>query len=141
MTTTNDQFTYSSGNVAPAITTQPTSQTVNVGQTASFSAAASGSPTPTVRWQVRTKSGSTWSNIAGANTAAYSFTTSPNQTGYEYRAVFTNVAGSATSNAATLSFSPPAGPSITTQPTNQTVAAGQSASFSAAARGGPPTTR
>ena len=137
-TTTNDLFTYSSGNVAPAITTQPISQTVNVGQTASFRAAASGSPTPTVRWQISTNSGSTWSNIAGATTGTYSFTTSANQNGYEYRAVFTNIAGSATSNAATLSFSPPAGPSITTQPTNQTVAAGQSASFSAAASGSPP---
>jgi hypothetical protein len=136
-TTTNDLFTYSSGSVAPAITTQPVSQTVNVGQTASFSAAASGSPTPTVRWQVSTNSGSTWSNIAGATRTTYSFTTFPSQTGYEYRAVFTNIAGSATSNAATLSFSPTAVPSITTQPTNQTVAAGQSASFSAAASGSP----
>jgi hypothetical protein len=67
----------------------------------------------------------------------YSFTTFPSQTGYEYRAVFTNIAGSAISNAATLSFSPTVGPSITTQPTNQTVAAGQSASFSAAASGSP----
>jgi hypothetical protein len=136
-TTTNDLFTYSSGSVAPAITTQPVSQTVNVGQIASFSAAASGSPTPTVRWQVSTNSGSTWSNIAGATRRTYSFTTSASQTGYEYRAVFTNIAGSATSNAATLSFSPTVGPSITTQPTNQTVAAGQSASFSAAASGSP----
>jgi Immunoglobulin I-set domain len=135
--TTNDLFTYSSGSVAPAITTQPMSQTVNVGQTASFSAAASGSPTPTVRWQVSTNSGSTWSNIAGATMGTYSFTTFPSQTGFEYRAIFTNSAGSATSNAATLSFSPTASPSITTQPTNQTVAAGQTASFSAAANGSP----
>jgi hypothetical protein len=135
--TTNDLFTYSSGNVAPVITTQPMSQTVNVGQTASFSAVASGSPTPTVRWQVSTNSGSTWNNIAGATTTTYSFTTFPSQTGFEYRAIFANVAGNATSNAATLSFSPPAGPSITIQPTNQTVAAGQSANFSAAASGSP----
>src|SRR5262249_11112654 len=53
-----DVFTFSSASVAPAITTQPMSLSINPGQTASFTAAASGSPTPTVQWQVSTNGGS-----------------------------------------------------------------------------------
>ena len=42
---------------APAVTTSPTSQTVNAGSTATFTAAASGSPAPTVQWEVSTSGG------------------------------------------------------------------------------------
>jgi hypothetical protein len=38
---------------SPTITTQPGNQTVTAGQTATFTAAATGSPTPTVQWQSR----------------------------------------------------------------------------------------
>jgi autotransporter passenger strand-loop-strand repeat protein len=121
---------------APSITTQPSSQTVTAGQTASFTAAASGTPTPTVQWQLSTNGGATWNNIAGATATTFSITnTTASQSGAEYRAVFTNSAGSATSNAATLTVT--VAPSITTQPTNQTVTAGQTATFTAAATGSP----
>ena len=53
---------------APAITTQPSSATVLQGQPASFTAGASGNPTPTVQWQVSTNGGATYSTIAGATT-------------------------------------------------------------------------
>ncbi len=43
--------------VAPAIITQPTSQSVDAGAPASFNAAASGFPTPTVQWEVSTDGG------------------------------------------------------------------------------------
>jgi hypothetical protein len=88
--------------VAPVITTQPTSQTVGGGAYATFTAAASGNPTPSVQWQVFADGGSTWVNIAGATSTSYAFTASTTGNGYEYRAVFTNAAGSATTNAATL---------------------------------------
>ena len=52
---------------APVVTTQPASQPVTAGQTATFTAAASGNPTPTVQWQVSTDSGSTFSDIHGAH--------------------------------------------------------------------------
>ena len=80
-------------NVAPTVTSNPTSQTVTAGQSVSFTAAGSGSPPPTVQWQVSTNGGSTWSNIAGATSTTYTFTTSTSQTGSQYRAVFTNSAG------------------------------------------------
>jgi len=87
---------------APYITTQPVNQTVNAGQTATFTAAATGSPTPTAQWQVSTDGGVTFSNLSGATSTTLSFTTAASQTGNKYRIVFTNTAGSVNSSAATL---------------------------------------
>jgi len=88
-------------NQAPAVTTNPTDQTVSPGNPVTFTAAASGVPTPTVQWQVSTDGGTSFSNIAGATSTSYTFTTSTSDDGHQYRAVFTNVAGTATSTAAT----------------------------------------
>ncbi len=60
-------------NVAPALTTQPVSQTVAPGQSVSFTASASGTPAPTVQWQVSTDGGTTWNNVAGATSATLIF--------------------------------------------------------------------
>jgi PKD repeat protein len=89
----------------PAITTHPQDQTVSVGGEVSFSAAASGNPVPTLQWQVSTDGGSTWTDIPDANTSPLTFNASLDQNGYQYRAVFTNDAGSATSDPATLTVS------------------------------------
>src|SRR5882672_3077136 len=118
------------------ITTQPANQTVTAGQTATF-AATTGSPTPTVQWQVSTNNGASFSILPGATSATLSFTTDLSQNGYQYQAVFTNSAGMATTTAATLTVNSPTPPTITTQPTNQTVNAGQTATFTAAATGSP----
>src|SRR5207249_3971865 len=100
-------------------------QSVVAGATASFSAAAGGSPSPTVQWQSSINSGSTWSDIGGATATTYSFTAALADSGKQYRAVFANSAGSATTNAATLTVSPaPSAPVVTTQPANQAVTAG-----------------
>ena len=120
---------------APQITTQPTNQQVCGGATATFSAAASGTPTPTVQWQVSSDNGSTWTDLAGETTTTLSVGASAADNGKQYRAVFTNSAGSATTNAATLTVD--SAPSITTQPSNQTVNAGQLVSFGAVASGSP----
>ena len=85
------------------VTTQPVNQTVTTGQTATFTAAATGSPTPTAQWQVSTDGGATYTDIAGANSATFTLaTTTTSQNGYRYRAVFTNILGSATTIAAIL---------------------------------------
>ena len=134
--TSADQFTYSTSNVAPAITTQPTNQAVSAGQTATFTAAASGTPTPTVQWQLSTDGGSTWSNIVGATSTSYKVANATaSQSGYEYRAVFTNGLGTATTKAATLTIN--VAPTITKQPTGATVVVGQKATFTASAGGTP----
>ena len=81
---------------------------VYAGQPASFTAAASGSPAPTVQWQLSTNAGVTFTTIAGATAVTYSLaTTTLAENHYEYRAVFTNPAGSATSSPATLSVAVP----------------------------------
>jgi RHS repeat-associated protein len=99
---------------AAAVANQPTNQTVVVGQMASFTATAIGSPTPTVQWQMSTDSGTTWTDISGATSTTYKVATSSiAQTGNEYRAVFTNSYGTATTNAATLTVTAPAPVTVT----------------------------
>ncbi len=121
---------------APVVTTQPTSATVGTGNTVTFTAAASGTPTPTVQWEVSTNGGSTFTDISGATSTTYSFTATLSQSGDEYEAVFTNSLGTATTNAVTLTVDTP--PVVTTQPAAQQLAdAGGGASFTAAASGSP----
>jgi hypothetical protein len=123
---------------APTLTTNPLSTTVTSGQAATFTAAASGNPTPTVQWQRSTNGGTSFSNISGATSTTYSFTTSATQNGYEYRAVFTNSVGSATSTAATLTVNATTvAPTVTTNPSSVTITSGQTATFTAAASGTP----
>lgn len=92
--------------VAPSITTQPQNATVTAGQTATFTVAAAGTPTPTYQWQVDKKTGS-YVNIEKATSASY--TTSAvdiNCSGYKYRCVVTNSAGSVNSREATMTVNP-----------------------------------
>jgi len=126
-------------NTAPTITTQPADQTTSAGSTVTFSAAASGRPTPTVQWQVSTDNGANFTNISGATSTMLTLTNvSTTQNGNQYRAVFTGSCGMAMTTAATLTVqAAQTKPSITTQPADQTVTAGQTASFSAAASGNP----
>lgn len=93
----------------PAFTTQPSSTSVNAGANATFTVAVTGTLTPTIRWQVSTNGGTSWSNLSDA--APHSSTTTTTLTitaatgslsTYRYRAVATNQSGSTTSNAATL---------------------------------------
>ena len=118
--------------VAPVVTTNPTAALAEAGGNATFTAAASGTPTPTVQWEVNTGSG--FSNItnsgvySGATTGTLTITgATAAMSGYTYEAVFTNSAGSATSNTAALTVD-----SITTQPASQAINAGQNATFTAA---------
>jgi alpha-tubulin suppressor-like RCC1 family protein len=121
---------------APAVTKQPTGQTVNEGQTAKFEATGSGFPSPTVQWEVSTDGGSTWNAIAEATSNALTIASAKlSENGNQYRAVFTNAAGKATSSAATLTVHVP--PTVTQNPTSITVEAGESAAFEAAATGSP----
>jgi hypothetical protein len=124
-------------NYAPSVTQNPSNSTVNAGSTASFTAAATGNPTPTVQWQLSTNGGTNWSDIAGATSTTYSFTAASGDNGNQYRAVFTNSVASTNSTGATLNVSSQSAPSITAHPSNTGVEAGQTASFSAAANGNP----
>jgi hypothetical protein len=85
---------------------------------------------------VSTDGGNCFSTISGATSTTLTLThTTASQNGYLYRAVFTNSLGTATTTAATLSVQ--YAPTVTTNPTNQSVTAGQSVTFTAAANGNP----
>jgi len=135
--TASDVTTINVTSTAPSITTQPANVTVTVGQTAEFTAAADGNPAPSVQWQVSTDHGSNWSNISGANSTKLTLSSvTADMNGNQYRAVFSNgITPDATTDTATLAVD--YAPSVTTQPTNQTVAAGERATFTAVASGNP----
>src|SRR6202790_5183115 len=117
-------LTVNAASVVPTITTQPVSQAVTAGQTATFSVVATGTTPLSYQWL---KNGA---NIAGATSSSY---TTPATTaadgGSTFNVVLSNTAGTATSNAATLTVNAaPVAPTITTQPANQTVTAGATSS-------------
>ncbi len=88
-------------NEAPAVTDQPDNQELTAGQTAGFSAAATGYPAPEEQWQVLPPGGE-WTDIPGAEASPYTFTAQLADNGNQYRAVFTNTAGSVSTDPATL---------------------------------------
>ncbi len=126
----------SSKATAPAFTLQPAGQSVTVGQPATFSAMATGTAPLSYQWQKNN------ANITGANSASYTTpATVSGDNGATFRVVVSNSVGSATSNSATLAVNQSAvGPSITTQPANQSVSVGQTATFSVIATGSAPLT-
>ena len=96
-----------SADIAPIlrVTTNPTGQAIVPAGTATFTAVADAAPAASVQWKVSTDGGSTFSVIPGATSTTYSFTASAVENGYQYEAVFTNSAGSATTAPATLTVS------------------------------------
>jgi len=118
---------------APSITTQPASQTVTAGQTATFTVVATGTPPLSYQWK---KGGTT---ILGATSSSY---TTPAATSSDNNSQFivavSNIAGSVTSNTATLTVNPAQPPQITTTslPSGQ-VQTSYSASLQATGGGSP----
>lgn len=92
--------------VAPVVTAQPQSQTAFSGRTLTFTAAASGTPSPTVSWQVSVDKGSTWITAGVTTTTFTSGTLTSFENGWEVRAVFSNMAGTTPTNAAVISVVP-----------------------------------
>lgn len=119
--------------IAPAVTTQPSATSVVNGSTASFTAAFSGTPTPTVQWY---RNGVA---ISGATSLTYAFFATLGDTGAIFTCTATSSAGSVTTNAATLTVTAAAtAPSIVTQPASQTVSTGDTVTMSVVAAGTSP---
>src|SRR5262249_21492004 len=86
------------GAVAPSISTQPASETVVSGQTATFTVAATGTAPMSYQWK---KNGTA---IPGATASSYTTpATTSTDNGAQFGVAVSNSAGTATSNAATLS--------------------------------------
>jgi hypothetical protein len=104
------RFSFDNGGssvVPPSITTQPASQTVTAGQTATFSVAASGTAPLSYQWQ---KNGV---NISGATSASYTTpATTAADNGATFKVVVANSAGSAASSEATLTVTDAGGPTL-----------------------------
>ncbi len=136
VTSNSVTLTVNTPATAPAITTQPQSQTVEVGANVSFTVAASGTAPLTYQW---TKNGTALSGATSATLALSAVATGDAGT---YAAIVTNAAGSATSNGATLTVNTPVpgAPTIATQPQSQSVNTGANVTFSVVAAGTGPFT-
>jgi hypothetical protein len=120
--------------VAPSFTTQPADVAVTEPATANFTVAATGTPAPTLQWQVSTDGGTNWSSVttgSGATSATYTTAvTAIGMNGWRYRAFATSSAGTAASNAGRLTVNAVASPPTFTQhPSNATVPSQTSATF------------
>lgn len=87
---------------APAITTQPLSQTIIAGQTATFSITATGTAPLSYQWR---KNGTAISGATSSNYTTPAETTSDN--GAQFTVMISNSAGTVTSAAATLTVTAP----------------------------------
>lgn len=115
---------------APVVVTQPSSQSVTAGNSASFFVYAAGIPSPTYQWRkdgvnISGETGQTLalSNVQVADAGAYS-------------AVATNSYGSDTTQNATLSVVLSPQNTVTITPISQTIEVGQSISFTASGGSG-----
>ena len=118
-------------NVPPVFTTQPQSQTVNVGANITFTVAASGTPSPTYQW----KKGA--ADIGGATNATLTLSSVQADASGSYSVVATNAAGSAASNAVTLTVNAIAQTPVITAVSapRQVVTVGESLTLSVTASG------
>jgi hypothetical protein len=121
-------LTVTASAIAPSIATQPASQTVSAGQTATFKVTAAGTSPFTYQWE---KNGAA---ISGATSASYTTSaTVASDNNAQFCVTVTNSVATVTSNNATLTVNLP--PTISSQPSSQTAIVGQTATFSAAATG------
>ncbi|HNQ62123.1 MAG TPA: hypothetical protein PKJ62_07015, partial [Bacteroidia bacterium] len=101
--TTIDFDNFNISGLPPAVTTQPSNQTVCLGASASFSSAASGSPT--LQWEKQISG--VWTPISGQTTSPLVINPTTVPDIGNYRAVFTNSSGSTTSNVVSLNLDVP----------------------------------
>ena len=143
MTTVGLLAACGGGSVAPpaaaapaaAVTAQPTDQSAVAGSTATFSVTATNATG--YQWQRSSNGGISFTDVTGAVSASQTIAAiTPADNGAQYRVVVSGAGGSVTSSAATLTVTAAAVvPSITVQPADRTITAGQDAIFSVTAAG------
>ncbi|MBL9032620.1 MAG: immunoglobulin domain-containing protein [Phycisphaerae bacterium] len=124
------RFTISANSPCPAFVTHPVGNDYCDGALVALTVSVSGAPTPTLQWR---KNGI---NIPGATGTTYAFNNATSANSGTYDCVATNSCGSATSNPAIVQVTEQ--PFIDTQPTNQVVALGGTATFTLVCNTPPP---
>ncbi|MFT3864930.1 MAG: HtaA domain-containing protein [Solirubrobacterales bacterium] len=124
----------------PTVTEQPQAAGVSLGEEeesgqVTFTAAATGEPSPTVQWQQKAPGASRFTDVAGATGETLTVVAEPGMDGTEYRAVFENAAGRVASEAATLAVE--YAPRISLDLANVAATEGRSATFTVLAEGNP----
>lgn len=127
-------FTITAGTTTspPSFTTQPQSASVNIGGSATFTAAASGTPAPTYQWYFG------GSPLSGQTSGTLTLSNIQTTDAGSYTVIATNSAGTATSSAATLTVL--TAPSIVTHPQNVSATVGGSMTLNVVAMGTAPLT-
>ena len=116
--------------IAPAVIAQPANAGVVQGNSASFTVTATGTAPLTYQWL---KNGAP---IAGATSNVFTISAVTTNDAASYSVVVTNIVSSIASSSATLTVLVP--PTITTQPADTSVIAGNSAAFTITATGANP---
>ena len=117
------------------ILAQPMDKNAANGSTAKFKIVASGVGTLTYQWQQRSSASGTWTNstLSGANTNTLSVAANSAHNGWQFRCTVMDSKGEgAESTTATLNVVPI---TISAMPTDQTVKAGDTATFTVTASG------
>jgi hypothetical protein len=102
--TTNSTIRLAVVPAAPAIMSQPQSLTVTVGDTATLTVLAAGSPAPTYQWLFN------GSAISGATSSTLALSNAQFANGGNYTVTIRNIVGTVTSNQATLTVNPASTP-------------------------------
>ncbi len=128
---TGNYTRYNARYNAPHISTQPASQTITEGQTATFWVSVTGTTPLIYQWKMN------GADIAGATSSNYATPASTvANSGSQFSVTVSNRAGSVTSSTASLTVHAAVlAPVIAMQPASQTVTASQSALFSVAVTG------
>ena len=93
---------------APSVSTQPQSQTVSSGASATFTVAITGNPAPDYQWQRRPAGANAWENLAagggyaGVTSATLTVSATTAMSGDQFRCVSTNSAGAIASSGVAL---------------------------------------
>ncbi len=120
----------------PSINTAPSDIAVTAGEPASF-VASSSDPDAIQQWQVSQDGGANFVDVPDANSTGLELpSVSYSQNGFEYRASFTNVDGTAATDAATLTVTA-SRPEVTAGPVSTSVRSGARFSFTASAQADP----
>lgn len=136
-------LTVTAAAVPPSIATQPADQTANPGQAVSFIVVATGTNL-TYQWQ-SSSDGVAWAALPGATTATLTIgSAAAGDDGKRFRVLVANGTGAQVTSAAarlTVSAVVVVPPQVTTGPADQTVNAGQNATFAVAVSGSAPAIR